>query len=62
MMNATRLRTPSGLIRLPLTARELAVLVYAKERAHSKVDKVIGRMGHRVFAFAQRGMSRNKAA
>jgi hypothetical protein len=33
-------------------APELAVLVYAKERAHSKADKVIGRIGHRVFAFA----------
>ena len=44
------------------SARELAVLVYAKERAHSKADNVIGRIGHRFFAFAQRGMSRNKAA
>lgn len=43
-------------------AGELAGLVYARERAHSKADKVIDRIGHRVFTFAQRGLSRNKAA
>lgn len=34
------------------------MLVSAKERAHSKADKVIGRIGHRFFALVRLALQR----